>query len=162
MFKNKNGDANANGEDYKLPSDDKSDFLEKSADRENWLGDDYEGELSVDVYQTAKEIVIKSTIAGIKPEDVDIAINNDMVTIRGARKQESEMVESDYLFQECYWGGFSRSIILPQPIRADKARADLENGILTIRLPMLPQVNKVSVKVKSLKKAKKERVDIGM
>jgi HSP20 family protein len=97
--------------------------------------DDAEGQLTIDVYQTDDAIVIKSTIAGVKPEDLDVAINNDMVTIKGERKNEESVPDGNYYYQECYWGPFSRSILLPVDIISDKAEASLKNGILTIRLP---------------------------
>ena len=97
--------------------------------------DDNEGQLTIDVYQTENDIIIKSTIAGVKPEDLDVNINNDMVTIRGERKTEEEVNEESYYYQECYWGSFSRSVILPVDVIADKAEASMKNGILTIRLP---------------------------
>ena len=94
-----------------------------------------EGQLTIDVYQTDSDIVIKSTIAGVKPENLDVQINNDMVTIKGERIQEDEASSDDYYYQECYWGAFSRSIILPVDIQANRSEASLKNGILTIRLP---------------------------
>jgi len=117
--------------------------------QEKWLEEDYEeGQLSVDVYQTTNAIVIKSTIAGVKPEDIDISINNDMVTIKGKRELESTIAEDDYFYQECYWGGFSRSIILPVEIIADKVEASLKNGVLTIALPKAKKTQAFSIKVK--------------
>jgi HSP20 family protein len=101
---------------------------------QNWAGDS-EGQLTIDVYQTDNEIVIKSTIAGVKPEDLDVSINNDMVTIRGDRKNDEVVEGENYYYQECYWGTFSRSVILPVEVIADKAEAQMKNGILTIRLP---------------------------
>jgi HSP20 family protein len=98
-------------------------------------GSDIEGQLTIDVYQTESDIVIKSTIAGVKPEDLDVAINNDMVTIRGERKNEEMVGSENYYYQECYWGSFSRSVVLPVDIISEKAEASLKNGILTIRLP---------------------------
>lgn len=98
-------------------------------------GTDSEGQLTIDVYQTDDDIVIKSTIAGVKPEDLDVNINNDMVTIRGERKLEEQVDPENYYYQECYWGPFSRSVILPVEIIAEKAEATMKNGILTIRLP---------------------------
>jgi len=116
---------------------------------EKWLEEDYEeGQLSVDVYQTKDAIVIKSTIAGVKPEDIDISINNDMVTIRGKRETEKEISEEEYFYQECYWGGFSRSIILPIEILPDKVDANLKNGVLTVTLPKAKKSKSVSIKVK--------------
>jgi HSP20 family protein len=101
---------------------------------ENW-GNDAEGQLTIDVYQTENEIVIKSTIAGVKPEDLDVAINNDMITIKGERRNEEEVGSESYYYQECYWGSFSRSVVLPVDVLPDKIEASLKNGILTIRLP---------------------------
>jgi len=105
-----------------------------SEEEGGWVADQ-EGQLTIDVYQTESDIVIKSTIAGVKPEDLDIQINNDMVTIRGERRKEDEVRDEDYYYQECYWGAFSRSIILPVDVEANKAEAIMKNGILTIRLP---------------------------
>lgn len=96
---------------------------------------DEEGQLTIDVYQTENDIVIKSTIAGVKPEDLDVAINNDMVTIKGDRKTEETVEDENYYYQECYWGSFSRSVVLPVDVISEKADAALKNGILTIRLP---------------------------
>ena len=101
---------------------------------ESW-SDESEGQLTIDVYQTDTDIVVKSTIAGVKPEDLDISITNDMITVKGERKNE-EVVEGDnYYYQECYWGSFSRSVVLPVDVISEKAEASLKNGILTIRLP---------------------------
>lgn len=111
----------------------------------DWMLEDYSGQLAVDVYQTEKDIVIVSTIAGVRPEDIDIAINNDMVTIRGRREREQEVSEDEYLYQECYWGGFSRSIILPTDVKADRAQASFKNGVLTIRLPKIVKTHNVKV-----------------
>jgi HSP20 family protein len=97
--------------------------------------DSNEGQLTIDVYQTESDIVIKSTIAGVKPEDLDVSINNDMVTVKGERKNEEEVPEENYYYQECYWGKFSRSVILPVDVLAEKIEASMKNGILTVRLP---------------------------
>ena len=116
-----------------------------------WRGaanEDAEGQLTIDVYQTDNDIIIKSTIAGVKPEDLDVAINNDMVTIKGERKNDDVIPSDSYYYQECYWGGFSRSILLPVDIISDKAEASLKNGILTIRLPKadVTKVKKIQVR----------------
>ncbi|MEK7189258.1 MAG: Hsp20/alpha crystallin family protein [Patescibacteria group bacterium] len=125
----------------------------KKAEREtgkekDWLDENYEGQLSVDVYGTDSEVVVVSTIAGVKPEDIDIAINNDMLTIRGQRSQEKEDSVSDHYYQECYWGGFSRSIILPVEVEADQVSASLKNGVLVVRLPRARKAKSISVRVK--------------
>ncbi len=119
---------------------------------QEWLdsGDYEEGQLSIDVYQTDKDIIVKSTIAGVKPEDIDISLNNDMLTIRGKRQMLEEVDEDDYLYRECYWGAFSRSIILPVEIRADKIEAVLENGVLTVVLPKAKTAKRTEIKVKEI------------
>lgn len=99
------------------------------------IADGSEGQLTIDVYQTENDIVIKSTIAGVKPEDLDVSINNDMVTVKGERRNEESVEGGNYYYQECYWGGFSRSVLLPVDVIPEKADASLKNGILTIRLP---------------------------
>ncbi len=119
-----------------------------SSQEKDWLSENYEGQLSVDVYGTEDDIVVVSTIAGVKPENVDISINNDMLTIRGERSQEKEEKTEDYYYQECYWGGFSRSIILPVEIESDKVSANLKNGVLTIRLPRAKKQKSISIHVK--------------
>ncbi|MFA5777047.1 MAG: Hsp20/alpha crystallin family protein [Parcubacteria group bacterium] len=116
---------------------------ERSPSSNSWTSaSDVEGQLTIDVYQTETDIVIKSTIAGVKPEDLDVAINNDMVTIRGERKNEEMVGSENYYYQECYWGSFSRSVVLPVDIISEKAEASLKNGILTIRLPKA-DINKI-------------------
>lgn len=105
-------------------------------ENEDWFSrSEYEGQLAVDVYQTENAIIIKSPIAGVVAEDIDISINGDMVTIRGRRQSGEKIPEKDYLFQECYWGGFSRSIILPTDVQADKVQAEMKNGVLIVKLP---------------------------
>lgn len=93
-----------------------------------------EGQLAIDVFQTKDKIIIKSTIAGVKPEDLKISLHNDLLTIRGFRKTKEEIREEDYLYRECYWGSFSRSIILPFEVDNNKVEAEIESGVLTINL----------------------------
>jgi HSP20 family protein len=122
---------------------------EEETEEEQWTGDQFEeGQLSIDVFQTPKAIVVKSTIAGVKPDDIDISINNDMLTIRGKREHQEEIKEADYLFRECYWGSFSRSIILPVEVEPEKIEAELENGVLTVTLPKARPTKQISIKVK--------------
>lgn len=106
-----------------------------------------EGQLSVDVWQDKNHIIIRSTIAGVEPEDIDITFDNDMLTIRGKRQKDTTIDEEDYFYQECYWGGFSRSIILPVPVQADKIKATIRNGVLTITLPK--RHKDINIKVES-------------
>ena len=114
---------------------------------ENWDDGEPEGKLMVDVYQTPDDIVIESAIAGAKPDNIDVNATTDSVTIRGSRKREKEVRDENYLYQECYWGRFARSIILPQEVDPESATVTFKNGILSVRLP---KVNR--------KKTKKLRV----
>ncbi len=117
-------------------------------DASNEIFEEGEGQLTIDVYQNPDEIIVESTIAGVKPEDLDIAITNEAVTIRGKREKQETIKDEDYFYQECYWGKFSRSIILPQEIDSEKATASLKNGILTIKLPKLNRQKTKKLKVK--------------
>lgn len=118
---------------------------------EKWLDEDYsEGQLSIDVYETDKKIYIKSTMAGAKPEDLNISLHNDMLTIKGRRDLNlpEELSDENNIYKECYWGPFSRTIILPTEIDEDKIDAVLEDGVLTITLIKLKKSDKIEVKVK--------------
>ncbi|MCK4553722.1 Hsp20/alpha crystallin family protein [Candidatus Parcubacteria bacterium] len=129
-------------------NEDNNNLMEDSAGEE-WLDDNYEeGQLSIDVYQTPDKLIITSTIAGVRPEDIDISINNDMLTIRGKRETQENIDAGDYLYRECYWGSFSRSIILPVEIKAQQIEASLENGVLTIILPKAKVSKQISIKVR--------------
>jgi len=146
-------------EDYykELPDDlaDQNDGFEielakaspKKRDGEVSFDSEIEGQLTIDVYQTADNIVVESTIAGVKPEDIDIDISSESVTIRGKREKEERVEEGDYIYQECYWGRFARSIILPQEIDSDNSTAAFKNGILTIKLPKVSKDKKKRLKV---------------
>ncbi len=117
---------------------------------QEWLPD-AEGQLTIDVFQTPTDIIIKSTIAGVKPEDLDITITNDMVTIKGKREKDETVTEGDYYYQECYWGAFARSVILPVDVETEKAEATMKNGILTIKLPKIEKIKTRKIKINSSK-----------
>ncbi len=106
-----------------------------------------EGSLTVDVFSDDGDIVIQSTIAGATAQDIDISILNDMVTIKGSRQPETKIREKNYFYQELYWGPFSRSIILPEVVDPDAAKASMKNGILTIRLPTLDKSKTKKLKI---------------
>lgn len=106
-----------------------------------------EGQLAIDVFQTDQEIVIQSTIAGVKAEELDIIIQNDTVSIRGERKKAFEVEPQNYFYQECYWGPFSRSVILPEEVKAEKSFAELKDGILTLHLPKAEKSKITKVKI---------------
>jgi len=109
-----------------------------------------EGELTVDVYQTPDSIVIKSMIAGVRPEDLDISITRDSVTIKGHREEERISKEEDYFARELYWGSFSRTVQLPEEIDVDEAEAIEKHGLLILKLPKLDKKRQSKLKVKTV------------
>ena len=98
-------------------------------------GAEEEGELTVDIYNKGDAIVIQSTVAGVRPEHLDVAITDDMVTIRGRRERTDRVKEEHYYYKELFWGTFSRQVILPEEIQQEEAEANLQHGLLTIKLP---------------------------
>jgi len=128
-----------------VPNDEELDIQLATAKREP--EELQEGSLTVDVFRDEGDIVIQSTIAGATPADIDISILNDMVTIRGARQPDARIRSQDYYYQELYWGPFSRSIILPEEVDPDGAKASYKNGILTVRLPTLEKAKTKRLKI---------------
>lgn len=103
----------------------------------SWLDNndhEEEGQLAIDVFHDEERIVVKSTIAGTEPDDLKITLHNDLLIIKGRRENKEAVSEDDYLFKECYWGPFSRSIILPSEVDSKRVEAEIENGVLTIVL----------------------------
>lgn len=113
------------------------------------IEEELEGELAIDVHQTPTHIVIKAMIAGVRPEDLDVSITRDMVTIRGKRERHAEGNAGDFFFQELYWGAFARTIVLPQEVEIEEAEASEKHGLLVIRLPKLDKGRQAKLKVKS-------------
>lgn len=115
--------------------------------KEDWLVP--EGQLSIDVYQTKSELIIQSAIAGIRSEELDIVLESDVITIRGNRKKPIEE-QGDYFTKECYWGIFSREIILPVEVDPNRAKASMKEGILVIRIPKIFREKKRKISVKKI------------
>ena len=105
-------------------------------------------QLTVDVYQNNDEIVIRALVAGVRPEDLDIAITRDMVTISGKRVDQKEVSEDGYVYQELYWGSFARTIVLPAEIDVDMAEAAEKHGLLSIKLPKINKDRQTKLKVR--------------
>ncbi|MEI7720280.1 MAG: Hsp20/alpha crystallin family protein [bacterium] len=108
-----------------------------------------EGELAVDVYQTPTHIIIKAMIAGVRPEDLDVSITRDMVTLRGKRERHTEGTAGEFFFSELYWGSFARTVALPQEIEIEDSEASEKHGLLTIRLPKVDKGRHAKLKIKS-------------
>lgn len=120
---------------------------EKKVKEEGGKWFEQEGQLAIDIYQTENELVIRSAIAGVKPEFLDISLEKDIITIKGKRGKPFEEKE-DYFSQECYWGPFSRELILPVEVDPNLAEATMKEGILTIRLPKIEREKKKKIIVK--------------
>lgn len=124
--------------------------VETETGEKSWLEEDSgEGQLTVDVYQTNNEIVIRTMVAGVRPEDLDIAITRDMVTIKGKRESERTISNEDYFHKELYWGSFSRTILLPAEVDVEEAEATEKHGLLMIRLPKINKDKQAKLRVKT-------------
>lgn len=108
-----------------------------------------EGQLAIDMYQTPSEIIVKTMVAGVKQEDLDISITRDMVVIRGKREESNDTAGNDYFHKELYWGAFSRTIILPQEVDVDESEAINKNGLLVIKMPKIDKHRQAKLRVKS-------------
>lgn len=106
-----------------------------------------DGELVVDVFETGSEFVVLAAIAGVQIKDLDISLEKDMMVIKGQRGDPHETDDKKYFYQECYWGPFSRKIVLPQNVDIDKADAQMDKGVLTIKIPKNKLNGKVGVKI---------------
>ena len=122
----------------------------ETVEKDAWTEEENgEGQLTIDVYQTSSDIIIKTMVAGVKPEDLDIIITRDMVTIKGKREVERGIDEGDYFHKELYWGSFSRTILLPQEIEVEEAEAVEKHGLLIIRLPKIDKNRQTKLRVKN-------------
>lgn len=110
-----------------------------------WSSAAQEGQLSVDVFREGDDLVVRSTVSGVRPEDLDISIHGDLLTIRGKREMVREVPEDDWFYRECFWGSFSRSLVLPYEVATDLAQATLKNGVLEIRIPVREHGKKVAI-----------------
>jgi HSP20 family protein len=116
---------------------------------ESIMDEEEEGQLAIDMFQTPGEIIIKTMVAGVKPEDLDISITRDMVTIHGRRLETHEASEGDFFHQELYWGSFSRTIVLPAEIEIEEAEAKETHGLLVLTLPKIDKNRQSKLKVRT-------------
>ena len=117
---------------------------------EGWIEEDGNvGELTVDVFQTGTDVIIKTMVAGVKKDDLDISLSRDMVTIKGKREEDRTISDDDYFHRELYWGSFERTVVLPHEVDVESADAYENNGLLTIRLPKIDKNRQTKLKVKA-------------
>ena len=137
MKKNGTGGNKGNGKDKKNGN--------------NWNEEENEeAELAVDVYQTPVEIIVQTMVAGVKPEDLELSIARDMITIHGKREEHRNIDEENYFTKELYWGKFSRTISLPQEVEPEEVEATEKHGLLTIKLQKVDKEKTNNVKVRSI------------
>jgi HSP20 family protein len=105
--------------------------------------------VALDVYQTANDVIVKASLPGFKPEEVDISITGDTLTLKGEHREEKETKNENYLLQERSYGSFSRSITIPVEVKSEKAEASFEDGVLTLTLPKAEEVKPKQIKVKA-------------
>ncbi len=120
---------------------------EKKDIDQSWLEEDDDGQLAIDVMESDDEIILVAPIAGVKKTDIDIAINSEMVTIKGTRRSPHISSDDHYFIQECYWGPFSRNYILPTPIDPNNVKANLKDGLLIVTIPKDAKSKAKSVKI---------------
>jgi len=124
---------------------------EEKKNGNGWIEEENEElELTVDVYQTAADIILQTMVAGVRPDDLEITIARDMVTIRGKREENRNIDEDNYFIKELYWGKFSRTILLPQEVEPEEVEATEKHGLLTIKIQKVDREKRNSIKVKSV------------
>ena len=109
-----------------------------------------DGELVVDVFETNSDFVVTSAIAGVNIKDLDISVEKDMMIIRGQRQDPHNDTEKKYFYQECYWGPFSRKIVMPENVDIEKADAQINKGVLVVKVPKILEVSP-SEKIENIK-----------
>lgn len=107
------------------------------------------GTLAVDMWETEDDIVVKTAVPGVDPEDIDISLTGDTLTIKGETKVQQETEEDNYVCREMRYGSFSRSLTVPMPVKSDEAEAEFEDGMLTLRLPKAEEVKPKPIRIKS-------------
>ncbi len=117
--------------------------------RWGWMAPMGAASLAIDMYETKDEVVVKAALPGIKPEEVQVSITGNTLTIKGESKEENEVNEKDYIRKERRYGSFTRSVTLPSGLKADKAEATFEDGVLTLKVPKSEEVKPKTIKIKA-------------
>ena len=128
----------------------KSEKRDKKDDNDWMKEENEEAELSVDVYQTPTDMIIQTMVAGVKPEELDLSIARDTITIKGEREENRNIDEENYFTKELYWGKFSRTITLPAEVEPEEVEATEKHGLITIKIKKVDKEKKNTVRVKSI------------
>ncbi|ETB63664.1 TPA: Hsp20/alpha crystallin family protein [Candidatus Nomurabacteria bacterium] len=119
-------------------------------EKESRWEEEVEAELTIDLYQTPSDIIVQTMVAGVQPDNLNIIITRDLITIKGKREENQSVNKDDYFVQELYWGSFSRTISLPEEINPEEAEAIEKHGLLIIRLPKIDKHRETKLKIKSI------------
>ncbi len=120
-------------------------------DSSNWIEEENdEAELSIDVYETPTDIIVQTMVAGVKPEDLELSVTRDTITIRGKREESRTIDEDNYFTKELYWGKFSRTLSLPAEVEPEEVEATEKHGLLTIKIKKVDKEKKNNVRIKSI------------
>jgi len=153
FFERLTGAINTSEEDLSFDNtfDEQADAsAEKTEGGEDWLEEEQvDAQLSVDVHQTPTEIIIETMVAGVRPDELEVSITREMVTISGKRMRSRTVSDENYFHRELYWGSFSRTILLPEEVEVEDAQAEEHHGLLTIKLPKVDKKRKTKLKIKS-------------
>jgi len=129
----------------KLKKNQKKEILENKSSEEKRDWKISEGQLSADIYETETELIIQTAIAGVQAKELDISLENDVLIIKGERENPAKDSKKNYFSKECYFGPFSREVILPREIDPSRVKATMEEGILTIRMPKIEREKKKKI-----------------
>ena len=145
FFERLTGSVNVDDEDFEITEPATESLPDKV--NESWM-DDAEGQLAVDVHQSDDSVIVKTMTAGVDPDDIEITVSRDTITIRGNRESAHEVHEHDFFHKELYWGSFSRTIMLPCEVESEEATAKEDHGLLTITLPKIDKHKQTKIKIK--------------
>lgn len=151
FFERLTGAVNADEADFLdelEPAANKQNTPARRKSGEDWMEEAEAAQLTIDMYQTPDDIIINTIVAGVAPDELDISITREMVTITGRREHMEDVLDDDYFHRELYWGAFSRTILLPEEIDVELAEATEKHGVLTLRLPKIDKKKQTKLSVK--------------
>jgi HSP20 family protein len=105
--------------------------------------------LALDVFESDDDVTVRASIPGVNPDDIDISVTGDVLTIKGETSEEREEKQGNYHLRERRYGAFLRSVNLPAPVNTDRAEAEFKNGVLTLTLPKVEEVKPKSIKIRA-------------
>ena len=117
--------------------------------RWGWVAPANAAHLAINMYETKNEVVVKAGLPGVKPDEFEVTITGNTLTISGESKDENEIKEKDYMRRERQFSSFTRSVTLPDGLKADQADALFENGVLTLKVPKSEEAKPKTIQIKA-------------